>query len=227
MRVRIPALIGTALAAGFAGLAVLSGLDRLAADNPATPALTEWPYARNAPYNVALTAAAGHHWALSEALITRVIAAEPVNEHVIGALGQIRLGAGNTNGADAAFRVSAQRGWRDPATHVYWMKQSIDAADFTAAALHADALLRMPLGVSAHDQILDSLLEYDEGRTALAMRLRGRPSWSNDFVVKLDALSNDALIAHADVANRAGAHAFTCPETAGFINRLVEIKAAI
>jgi hypothetical protein len=39
-------------------------------------------------------------------------------------------------------------------------------------------------------------------------------------------VSADGLLARADVANRAGAHAFSCSDTAGFINRLIDINAA-
>ena len=221
MRVQVSAPTGTVLAAAFAALAALSGLDRIAADNSGLPVMTDWAYARNAPYKDALAAATGNHWALSEALISRAIAADPVNEHLIGGLGQLRLARGNPGGADTAFRVSAQRGWRDPATHLYWMKQSIAAADFTTAALHADALLRMPLGDAAHDQILVMLLEYDEGRTALAMRLRNHPNWAHEFAVSIDTVSDDALMARADVIGRAGPGIWTCDETSGLINWLI------
>lgn len=222
MRVPVLQLTVTIVTAAFAGFALLSGLDRLAAGDSATPAAIHWPYARNAPLRAAFAAANQHQSGAAAALMDQALSADPVNETLMGGLGQIRQFAGDAKGADAAFRVSAQRGWRDQATHFYWFKQSIEAADFNTAAIHADALLNAPLTPQERDQVFAALLEYDEGRNALAARLRKRPLWALGMALDIDHASPDQLAAQADVIARTGPGVWSCLDTAGLIDRLID-----
>lgn len=214
-------LAATLALGAYAGVALFSGLDRLAGDVPSVPAPQNWPYARNASYNAAQQAADRRQWGTAESLMARTLLTDPVNERVIGGLGRIRLSAGDPAGAEAAFKVSAQRGWRDPATHVYWMTKSIELGDLGAAAIQADALLRGPVENSGRDRIIDPLLEYDEGRDALAARLRQSPPWANVFAYGLDRESIDELAGRADVIGRAGRGIWSCLGTSGLIDRLL------
>jgi hypothetical protein len=205
---------------------MLSGLDRLATEDAEMPAAVHWPYARSAPYNAALQASAKRQWDAAEALMTQALYADPVSEHGIGGLGQVRLWAGDTAGADAAFRISMQRGWRDPATHLYWMMQSINVADFATATIHADALLREPIDDKGRAQIVNPLLEYDGGRDALAARLRQRPQWADAFVWDIENEPAEALRARADVVVRAGRGIWSCPTARGLVDRLIKYDLA-
>jgi hypothetical protein len=221
MRSPIPRVTITVAAIAFAGAALLSGLDRLAAQDHAITAPIHWPYARNAPVNAAYTAAMHHEFGIALPLMNQALLADPVNETMIGGLGRVRLSAGDSSGADAAFRVSAQRGWRDQVTHAYWMQKSIDAGDLGAAALHADALLSAPLSEPERESVYNALMEYDEGRNALAARLRTHPSWSLGLFLDIDHATTDELAAHADVIARTGPGVWTCQDTSVLIDRLI------
>ncbi|WP_428332393.1 hypothetical protein [Novosphingobium sp.] len=216
----------TIAAAGFAGAALLSGLDRLAAQDGAIPAgipaVIHWPYARNAPINAAYIAASRHDFGTAIPLMNAALLSDPVDETVIGGLGRVRLTAGDPAGADDAFRVSATRGWRDQVTHGYWMAQSIAVGDFQSAALQADALLNDPLGEPAREQVYNALLEYDGGRNALASRLRARPNWASGVVFDVDHATADQLAARADLIARTGPGVWTCFQTGALIDRLIE-----
>jgi hypothetical protein len=215
-------LAASAALIAFAGAVLASGLDRLADGNPDIPALLHWAYALNGPFNAAQAAIAGRHDAQAVPLMAQALDADPVDEAVIGGLGQARLLAGDAAGADAAFRVSVQRGWRDGPTHSYWLARSIAFGDFAAASIHADALLRQPRDPAARDQVLFQMLDYDPGRDALAARLRLKPSWQRDFPAKIDNQPVEVVAAIADVATRAGPGLWPCRDTVSLINRLVD-----
>ena len=222
MRFPMLAPAATVLLTLFAFLATLSGLDRLAERDAGGPGVANWPYAHYVPLNVAVAAAARHDWAAAETMLARAIEADPLNERIIGALGEVRLRAGNATGADAAFRVSVLRGWRDLSTHSYWLVKSVELGDFRSAGLHTDALLRLPLNQQTQSAIISMLLEYDEGRNALATRLRGSPPWAHDFVVDILPVSDAELAARADVISRAQIDLWTCLDTGGMVDRLVK-----
>lgn len=159
MRRSILRVTTTLAALASAGAVLLSGLDQLAAQDPAIPAALHWPYARNAVVNTAYAATMHREFGIALPLMSQALLADPVNETMIGGLGRVRLSAGDSSGADAAFRVSARRGWRDQVTHAYWMQKSIDAGDMGTAALHADALLSAPLTEPEREQVYNALLE--------------------------------------------------------------------
>lgn len=223
MRVGINQLVASLAVAVYAGFAWFSGLDRLAGEHAGVPAPRNWAYARNAPLDAANAAVERRQWSAATAHMASALIADPVNEATIGSLGQVRQMSGDHAGADAAFRVSAMRGWRFPTTHAYWLEQSLKLNDFGAAALQADALLRKPMGEAAFNTVIGSMLDYEESRDALALRLAHRPPWANDFVVKITMITDETVVARADVAIRAGANAFTCSETAGIIDRLITV----
>jgi hypothetical protein len=222
VRTIIQQLAATLAVAAYAGAAWLSGTDRLAKDDPSVRASLAWPYAANALVNAAHDASRDHDWGRADALMSRALLTDPVHESVVGGLGQIRLDAGDHAGAETAFRVSVLRGWRDPATHLFWMAKSLDYGDMTAASLHADALLRQALDYKQRDAIINPLLEYNEGRDAVARRLDGRPPWAALFTYGIDNESDEALAARADVIGRTRAPGiWSCLDTSGLIDRLI------
>jgi hypothetical protein len=222
LRIGIPHLAASLAVAAYAGVALASGLDRLAGEDPSVPAPANWAFARNAPVNAAWAAEGKHHWREASGLMTRALLVDPVNESIIGGLGLVRLKSGDAIGADAAFRVSAQRGWRDEATHLYWMDASIKAGDLPLAAVHADALLRSGIDDRTRNMVLDTMMQYEEGRDALATRLRLRPPWGEVFAWGVDGEPIGELVARVDVIGRTGPGIWPCPATTGLIDRLVD-----
>lgn len=158
-------------ALGLAYAALVSGLDRLGVDR-VTPAPG---------------AAAERDRAM------RAVLADPMDAGASSALGLARLKLHDGIGAEAAFRVAGQLGWRDKPTQLYWMALSADSGALPLAAQRADALLRQDARLREQPRLLATLEASPAGRRALAARLALRPAWFGDYWGKLYLLDPGQL----------------------------------
>ena len=161
-------------AIGVAYAVLVSGLDRL-----------------GVPVRPAIGAAAARDKAM------RAVLADPMDAGANSALGLARLKLHDGIGAEAAFRVAGQLGWRDKPTQLYWMALSIDSGAFALAAQRADALLRQDKSLREQPSLLAPLEASGPGRKALAARLALHPEWSGDYWNKLFLLDAGQLAIRA------------------------------
>jgi hypothetical protein len=61
---------------------------------------------------------------------------------------------GRPQQAEAAFRIAARFGWREPTTQVYWYEAALQSGDLRARVERADALLRTHPGWSGDQPVL-------------------------------------------------------------------------
>lgn len=174
-------LLYSALAAAFLIAAWGSGLDRMSAASPALERLVPGPFRAQADLSASAIALARGDAPRALERADDAVRRDPASAEASALLGMARSLAGDARGADAAFRVSAQRGWRDRMTQIYWLDQAIRSGDVERAALRADALLRADPDFEAADRLIEPLELTAEGRTALARRLGERPDWTEAY----------------------------------------------
>lgn len=179
-------------ALGLAYVVLVSGLDRLRADlaAPARGAAAERDRA------------------------VRAVLADPMDAGASSALGLARLKLHDGIGAEAAFRVAGQLGWRDKPTQLYWMAVSAGSGAFPLAAQRADALLRQDARLREQPRLLASLEASPAGRGALAARLALRPAWFGDYWGKLYLLDPGQLTNRSQVLDEPALRppAMTCAD---------------
>ena len=187
----------------YAGVALGSGLDRLTA-HKADPA-TEVPalFANKALESRAWAAMGHDDWAGTARIAPDLVSHEPVEPVAVAILGAARDGIGDAKGAEAAFRVAAQMGWRVDLTQRYWIDRSLAAHDYQAAAAHVDALLRQDPSLLTDRDLLDPMERNDAGQQALAMRLVARPDWFGPYLADVSNVPKDILLLRAQVLERA------------------------
>jgi len=191
-------LVGTALA-------IVSGLDRASPEKPALSRFVPAPFAAVSLRVRASRALDQHDYGSAEALARTLIRAAPVEPESTAILGSARLGLGDANGAERAFLVAGQFGWRTPITQYYWMREALAVGDYRVASLRLDAMLRQdPKLVSVRD-LMEPLESTEAGRQALAQRLAGRPSWLELYVSSVFDLPVQVISYRADVADRMAA----------------------
>lgn len=210
------------LATAYAALAIGSGLDRLSVNHPQLERLVPAPFRAGAARSgAALALAQGNDNAPS--LAEQALRAGPVDRRAASLLGSARLLDGDLPGAEAAFRVSAQLGWRDPATQAYWYRAALDAGDHAQAAERLDALLRVNPGYRGAASLLAPLESTPEGRAALATRLAARPGWLASYFLPGDEVDKDAARRRAAVATALPAAGLRlgCKGAAPFVRALL------
>ena len=225
-RRRFPAgrIACTALAALYGYACIGSGLDRISAINPAWQAFVPGYFRANAETAKAAQAlVSGTDIDKSEA-VRRAVLADPVGRRPIALLGTERLLAQDHAGAEAAFRVGARLGWREPVTQSYWYRAALLAGDTARAAERVDALLRANPGMAGAEEMLDPLLATPKGRQALADRLSHRPGWLPRFLAPTRQASAPAFTGRAEVVRlMAGQGAgLSCAEIEPLERRLME-----
>jgi hypothetical protein len=192
-------LAPVALAALYACACVGSGLDRMSAGNPALQRLVPAPFRAEAEIAQATLALSGEAPTAAADMARLAVSADPVNRRPVALLGMQRLLADDFAGAEAAFRVGAQLGWREPLTQGYWYRAALLANDPRRAAERLDALLRADPGLPGMEVMLQPLLATPEGRTALAERLAYRPEWLARFLAPPAGTDGRALVWRASV----------------------------
>jgi hypothetical protein len=181
-RVRVGAVV---LALVYAVLAVGNGLDRMAFAWPAVaPHLPAW-FATDA-LEVTGEADLRRDPHAAVALAARLVARAPIEPFSTALLGAGRAANGDDAGADRAFRVAGQLGWRIPLTQSYLLDAALDAGDMRVAAQRLDALLRLQPDLLHTPAVLAPFEEDDAARAALVDRLATRPPWLGWYTGEMD-----------------------------------------
>lgn len=217
-------LIATVLlvlgAVALAALALLSGIDRVAAVQPHTVAPIKWPL------DAGKSLASSHESLLiKDYEAARVAAIEavrtaPLDAHAVAALGYSSYMSNRLDFAAVAFKVADRLGWRDNATQAYWFDRAIELGDVQAAVQHMSAILRTTPTSALENRMFDKIAQFEEGRDALAAELKRGPKWGRDFVIRIENPTIESLDARADIVRRVGKGVWSCEEIASMVDVL-------
>lgn len=190
-------------ALGYLALAIPAALDRASADRPELARFVPAAFQREVLAGQArqLRDAGIPGSALSQA--EQLLRNDPLGADSAGLLGVARLARGDAAAADAAFRVSARVGWREPATQVYWFQTALAGGDYSLAALRFSAVARQWPSASAIDDMASSLQATPPGEAALIARLTSGEPWVPSFVLPGANEPAERLAARSDVLIKA------------------------
>lgn len=184
----------------YAGLAVASGFDRIAASAPAAAALVPQALQTGALTGLLRGQGAAPQLPLAERLVSRA----PARAEAVSLLGTARLAKGDLEGADRAFRIAALYGWRDAPTQLYWLQTALTAERYDLAALRFDALARQWPDAPAVAQAAAAFDITAEGRAALTERIVAGAGWARVYALASEGEDAAALARRAEVLLAAG-----------------------
>ena len=153
---------------------------------------------------------------------------EPVDPGSTALLGAARFALGDRIGADRAFTVAGQLGWRVPLTQLYWMGRALEGGDYRVAGLRLDALLRQKPELLKDRRLLDPMERDPRGRTAIAERLVRAPNWLRNYTALDQELPDNVMRWRAQTLlemSRLGGSA-GCERIAPITSRLIQINEA-
>lgn len=210
------------LLAAYAAAAVGSGLDRMAARNPALGERVPDPFAALSHAPRAMLALSEGRFGKAEGHARRAVATAPLEPASTGLLGAALLAQEKLAPADRAFRVAGQLGWREPATQLYWMRIATQTGDWDIAAQRADAILRIDPSQTRSPQVVAPFEADPAGRRALVARMRQGPGWLDAFFRPDPSRSPESLAARAEMLTMlAQTGTVDCAIAAPFADRLV------
>ena len=183
----------------FAVLAIGSALDRETYFRPATSPTVPSVLAVQATIEQSQRELVAGNLAQAGRLADQAVRLAPVEPASTALLGATRLALGDSAGADRAFRIAGQFGWRMPLTQIYWMNQALASGDQRVAALRLDALLRQDPTLVGDRSLMAPLEATPAGRGALVDRLQGRPGWLTDYANSVYQLPADVSLLRAEV----------------------------
>ena len=204
----------------FGALAAASGVDRMSLLAPALGRLVPGPLQAQAARSTAALAITRGQSEAAIAAARKAVAADPVDPASTALLGTAYLLTEQPAEAEAAFRIAARFGWRQPATQIYWYEAALQSGDWPRAVDRADALQRAYPGLAMRDELLAPLEDTPQGRAALIVRLAGRPNWLDIYLKPEAELSDEVLDRRsrvlADLA--ASGTRLGCDAVAPFVN---------
>lgn len=189
-------LVKAGLVAGFVAygaLAVASALDRASEARPSMADRVPALFASEALRAQGRTALAAGDGRAALRLGEAAVDDAPLDPASTALLGAARYATADRIGADRAFRVAAQLGWRVPYTQLYMMGRALEVGDLRVAALRLDALARQNKAVLRERALLDPLERDPRGRAALAQRLREYAPWLTAYAMEVDDLPPDVI----------------------------------
>ena len=179
--------------ASYAALALFSGIDRASETQPdlakKVPRLLASEALRSGGRAALGTGNTAQALQLGEAAVRDA----PLDPASTALLGAARLTGGDPGGADRAFRIAAQLGWRVPYTQLYMMARALDIGDYRIAAMRLDALARQNPATLSDRRLFDPFERSAPGRAALAERLAANPPWLRDYAMQVADLPADRL----------------------------------
>ncbi|MFM5906446.1 MAG: hypothetical protein ACKOPO_02470 [Novosphingobium sp.] len=226
-RPRVQARLGRGLAlAGclaFAVLAIGSGMDRQAYLRPITARKVPALFADVALFTrgeAALTAGnASEANRFGEATVRR----SPIDPTSTALLGAGRLALGDRLGADRAFRIAGQLGWRVPLTQAYWMQEAMAVKDWRVASERLDAILRAQPQLANVPELFAVIEASPDGRKAMVDRMaKARPAWLETYSFDLYDKPVDMVARRAAVLSEMSARGIIldCGSISGPVNVL-------
>jgi len=181
-------------ALAYAALAIGSGLDRVAIADPGAASHVPSLFAVHALEVTSEAELLGNpHAAAAKA--ERLVARAPIEPSSTALLGASRAAIGDDSGADRAFRVAGQLGWRTPVTQSYWLSAALAAGDTRVAAQRLDALLRQRPDLLSRPEMLAPFESDAAAGDALFERLLTRPPWLEAYAGATNPPTPAVLIA--------------------------------
>lgn len=182
----------TAGALAYAVLAIGNGLDRLAFTQPGMASHVPALFATDTLEGVGEANLRSDPHAAT-ALAERLVARAPIEPFSTALLGASRAASGDDAGADRAFRVAGQLGWRIPLTQSYWLAAALAAGDIRIAAQRLDALLRQRPELLRLPETLAPFESGDAGQAALVDQLATRPPWLDWYDGAIDPVPAEII----------------------------------
>ena len=212
----------------YAVVALGNGLDHQATYDADLVGSVPAPFANNALEERVAAALSAGDWAGATRNATLLVSRNPIDPAPMGMLGAARDGAGDPKGADAAYRIARQMGWREELTQQYWLGRALAQGDYRGASTHVDAILRQwPDRVSDRD-LLDAMERGEQGQQALAQRLVAKPDWLDTYMSNVWDVPRDILLLRARVLGRAAGLGVVggCEPAGKIAYRLVDLGEA-
>lgn len=223
--VRAGASIGLLL---FAVLAVGNGLDRMSLQAPALGRLVPPPFRAQAARSDAAQALARMHPEAALASARAAVAADPIHPASTALLATAYIAGDRPDEAEAAFRIAARFGWREPTVQIYWYHAALQAGDLGRAAERAEALLRTRPDMPRAAALLEPLENSAGGRAALIGRMSQRPGRLSHYFQPEPSVGPETLVRRsrvlvelAEAGTRLG-----CGAIAPFVEAALERGAA-
>ncbi len=182
-----------AAVAGYGLLAALSGADRMSAAHPRiADRVPQWLAGNASAVRSQIALQRGRTTAaLTQA--EAAVSSAPVEPRSTALLGAARLIAGDAKGAEQAFRVAGQFGWREPLTQLYWYQSALALREYTVASQRLDALLRQNPALLADRRLLDPMERTAQGQQALLDRMAARPGWLLNYARDVSDVADDVM----------------------------------
>lgn len=220
---RRTAIIAALACLGYAALATASGLDRMSFWRPELASLVPTPFASQAlrSEGAALIKAGEARTALAKG--EAAVADAPLDPASTALLGVARMNLGDRAGAERAFRIAGQLGWRESFTQAYWMGRALEIGDWRVAAMRLDALLRQRPALLAERRLMDPIETSPAGRAALAERILALPGWLRLYTSAVADVPRPVLLLRAQVLGEVAARkaVLGCETVAPLVERLV------
>ncbi len=212
----------------YAGVALGTGLDRQTAHESDPAAQVPGLFSSKALEARTWQAMDDGDWAGAARVAAALVSREPIDPLSTALLGTARDRLGDARGADTAFRVARQMGWRVELTQRYWLGPALDQGDYTTASAYVDALLRQQPNLISDRSILDPLERSEQGQQALAMRLAAKPDWLPTYMDAVWDVPRDILLLRANVLLRAARLGVVggCAPASQIASRLVSLGEA-
>jgi len=218
---------GRALALAVIALLVVAdvgtGLDRLSATTPGWERFVPGPFAANAWRTRALAAIRRGDVPAARQAAEAAVRRGPVEPADSALLGSAFLLGADSGAADRAFRVAGQMGWRDAATQVYWLSQSLGLGDYRVAAMRLDAFLRQNPEMTGAPAVM-AAFETGPARSALVGKLSSGPPWAPDYIRNVGDLAPAELQARGEIVTavaRGGGRPAGCQAVGPLVDILV------
>lgn len=191
-----------AVCLGGAILSFGSGADRLASGEARFAGLVPDALASNVLQVRAEDMIRRGQYADAAATARRAIRAAPVDAGTSALLGVARLGVSDAEGAERAFLVSGNLGWRNAPTQLYWLGRALELGDVQVAAMRLDAILRQAPELAGDTRLMESIEQTPAGREALAARMSASTEWLRKYTRDIQGLTAQQLATRADVLDR-------------------------
>jgi hypothetical protein len=224
------AALGAALAClGYGALAIASGLDRMSLKQPELAASVPAAFASQALRSSGAVLIGQGQARPALAKGEAAVRDAPLDPGSTALLGIARFRTGDSAGAERAFRIAGQLGWREQFTQTYWMGRALEIGDWRIAAMRLDALLRQSPELLAERRLLDPLESSAAGRAALAERILTGPGWLRPYTSGLTDVPREVLLLRAQVLGEVAARKglLGCEAVAPLVERMVEEAAEL
>ncbi|HWU03117.1 MAG TPA: hypothetical protein VN222_10295 [Novosphingobium sp.] len=151
------------------------------------------------------------------------LARTPAESRTLAAYAMTRLLDHDPAGANQAFRLAAQLGWRDRLTQLYWLNQALELGDMRVAALRLDALLRQEPERAADEPAVTYLESLPDGRAQWVARMAERPNWLLPYALQADKLPLAEVVLRAQTLRELAGHGTVlgCIAVSPLVERLI------